>query len=192
VIPRKLSPLDKNGLIQHFKNDIIDDDRRLRFGMPASDGIVEAYINDSLKEYGYKNIWFVVEDKLRIVASCHVAMDRETGTAELGCTVSPDYRNQKIGQELFYRGVTWAAMAGANHVFMHCLSENRAIQHIAKKGGMTVITLDPTEKESVIEVKQNRFEAGFQDMIMDQIAIYDCAIRGQNFFTNKFLRGFIK
>ena len=131
MIPRKLSPLDKSGLIHHFKNDIIGDDRRLRFGMPASDDIVESYINDSLKDYGYKNIWFVVEDKFRIVATCHVAMDRETGTAELGCTVSPDYRNQKIGQELFYRGVTWAAMAGANHVFMHCLSENRAIQHLS-------------------------------------------------------------
>ena len=82
-------------------------------------------------------------------------------------------------------------MAGAEHVFMHCLSENKVIQHIAKKGGMTVVTIDPSEKESKIQVKQNRFEAGFKDYVMDQIAVYDMAIRQQAFFVKKYLKGLV-
>ena len=199
MIPRKLTPFDKEKLIEHFMIDIVDNDRRLRFGYEAPDSSVKKYVEDSLENYGYVNMWFVVEvDALdrfsgkKIIATCHVSMNKQTNTAEMGCTVSPDYRNQKIGQELFNRGITWARMAGAENVFMHCLSENRAIQHIAKKGGMTVVTIDPTEKESTIQIKQNQFEAGFKDMIMDQIAVYDAAIRQQTFFANKFLKGLVK
>ena len=194
-----LTPFDKEKLIDHFMIDIVDNDRRLRFGYEAPDSSVKKYVEDSLENYGYVNMWFVVEvDALdrfsgkKIIATCHVSMNKQTNTAEMGCTVSPDYRNQKIGQELFNRGITWARMAGAENVFMHCLSENRAIQHIAKKGGMTVVTIDPTEKESTIQIKQNQFEAGFKDMIMDQIAVYDAAIRQQTFFANKFLKGLVK
>lgn len=191
MIPRKLTPFDKQKLVDHFIKDIVGNDRRLRFGYEAPDTSVKSYIEDSLENYGYVNMWFVVEDALKIIATCHVSMNKETNTAEMGCTVSPDYRNQKIGQELFNRGITWARMAGAENVFMHCLSENRTIQHIAQKGGMTVVTIDPSEKESTIKIKQNQYEAGFKDYVMDQIAIYDTAIRQQQFFAKKFMKGLI-
>jgi RimJ/RimL family protein N-acetyltransferase len=192
MIPRKLTPFDKQKLIDHFLEDIVDDDRRLRFGYQAPDKAVKTYIEDSLYNYGFINMWFVVEDGIKIIATCHISMNKDTNTAEMGCTVSPSYRNQKIGQELFNRGITWARMSGAENVFMHCLSENKTIQHIAKKGGMTVVTIDPTEKESTIQVKQNRFEAGFKDYIMDQIAIYDASVRQQAFFAKKFMKGLVK
>ena len=189
MIPRKLTTFDKQKLVEHFMVDIVKNDRRLRFGYEAPDSSVKKYIEDSLYNFGTINMWFVVEDESKLIATCHVALNRETNTAEMGCTVSPDYRNQKIGQELFNRGITWARMAGAENVFMHCLSENKTIQHIAQKGGMTVVTIDPSEKESTIQIKQNRYEAGFKDYIMDQIAIYDTAIRKQQFFTKKFMKG---
>ena len=191
MIPRKLTPFDKQKLIDHFMNDIVENDRRLRFGYEAPDSAVKKYVEDSLYNFGRINMWFVVDNGDKIIATCHVSMDLETSTAEMGCTVSPQYRNQKLGQELFNRGITWARMSGAENVFMHCLSENRTIQHIAQKGGMTVVTIDPTEKESTIQIKQNRFEAGFKDYIMDQIAIYDAAIGQQRFFAKKFMKGLI-
>ena len=198
MVPRKLTSFDKQMLIDHFMIDIVDNDRRLRFGYEAPDESVEKYIETSLHKFGRVNMWFIVDvdcfdrsEGKKIVASCHVSMNFETNTAEMGCTVSPEYRNQKIGQELFNRGITWARMAGAENVFMHCLSENKVIQHIAQKGGMTVVTIDPSEKESTIQVKQNRLEAGFKDYIMDQIAVYDAAIRQQQFFAKKFMKGLV-
>lgn len=191
MVPRKLTPFDKHKLIAHFLHDIKNEDRRLRFGMQSPDDSVKKYLESSFEQYGHKNMWFVVDVGDNIIASCHVAYDSNTNTAEMGCTVSPDYRNQKIGQELFNRGITWARMAGAENVFMHCLSENKTIQHIAKKGGMTVVTIDPSEKESTIQVKQNRIKAGFKDYVMDQIAVYDVAVRQQYFFANKFMKGLL-
>ena len=108
----------------------------------------------------------------------------------MGCTVSKDFRGKQIGQELFNRGVTWARMLGAETIFMHCLSENKVIQHIAKKGGMTVVTIDPSEKESTIKVKKNPIVAGFEDVVMESMAVYDMTIRTQKWFFERFLKMF--
>ena len=193
MIPRKLSHLDKQKLIDHFMNDIVGEDRRLRFGFQIPETSIKEYIDNSIKyDYGYCSMWFVVDDGDRIVATCHVSLHPDTKTAEMGCTVSPEFRNQKVGQELFNRGVTWARMAGAEHVFMHCLSENKVIQHIAKKGGMTVVTIDPSEKESTIQVRKNQLVAGFEDAVMESMAVYDMTIRTQKWFFEKFLKMFKK
>jgi RimJ/RimL family protein N-acetyltransferase len=133
-------------------------------------------------------MWFIVEDKERIVATCHVAYVKQDNIAELGLTVSPDYRNQKIGQELYFRGATWARMRGAETIFMHCLSENRAIQHIARKSGMTVVTYDMGEKEGNIKVSKNPSLARWEDTVWENMAVYDSVIRKQQWFFEKFMK----
>ena len=186
MIPRKLNcALDLQKLKQHFYDDVVGDDRRLRFG-----GIVK---NDYIDEYidfpKMSDMWFVVEDEGRIVATCHVAYQKDDNSAELGLTVSPDYRNQKLGQQLFDRGVTWARMMGAESIFMHCLTENHAIQHIARKSGMTVVTLYPSdESQASIKIDKSRFAAGFEDVIMENMAVYDNVMRNQQWFFTKFMK----
>ena len=197
MIPRKLNNIiDKSNLELHFIKDIQDNDRRLRFGGALDDDSVRKYIKESFNNFGDVNMWFIVDIESfetfgrRVVASCHVNYDEKTNTAELGLTVSPDYRNQKIGQELFNRGITWARMRGAETIFMHCLSENMAVQHIARKGGMAVVTIDPSEKESSITVKKNPVIAGFEDAVFEQMAVYDMLVRNQKWFFTSFLRKF--
>ena len=195
MIPRKLNNLiDKDNLEAHFINDIRGEDRRLRFGGAIDDDTVRKYLKSSFEEFGCKNMWFIVDTETpkqfnrKVVATCHVNYDERTNTAELGLTVGPDYRNQKIGQELFNRGITWARMRGAETIFMHCLSENMAVQHIARKGGMAVVTIDPSEKESSITIKKNPVIAGFEDAIFEQMAVYDMLVRNQKWFFTKFLK----
>lgn len=197
MIPRKLNNLiDKENLELHFINDIQGNDRRLRFGHMLPDAGIKDYIENTFKSFGHNDMWFIVDVESletfgrKVVATCHVHYDSKTSTAELGLTVSPDFRDQKIGQELFNRGVTWARMKGAETIFMHCLSENRAVQHIASKNGMTIVTVDPSEKESSITVKKNPITAGFEDAIFEQMAVYDMLVRNQKWFFTKFLRKF--
>lgn len=197
MIPRKLNSfLDRNNLELHFLKDIQGNDRRLRFGGSIEDDSVKKYLKESFIDFGCTNMWFVVDVESpetfgrKVVATCHVNYDEKTNTAELGLTVSSDYRNKKIGQELFIRGVTWARMRGAETIFMHCLSENMAVQHIARKGGMSVVTIDPSEKESSITVKKNPMMAGFEDSVFEQMAVYDMMIRNQKWFFTKFLKQF--
>ena len=197
MIPRKvINEADKENLLRHFLQDIVGEDRRLRFGCSMEDSSVEKYVTESFKDFGCKNMWFIVDmpstDSFnrKVIASCHVAYDSKTNTAEMGCTVSKDFRGKQIGQELFTRGITWARMLGAETIFMHCLSENKVIQHIAQKGGMTVVTIDPSEKESTIKVKKNPIVAGFEDVVMENMALYDMTIRTQKWFFERFLKMF--
>jgi RimJ/RimL family protein N-acetyltransferase len=198
MIPRKLiNDIDKENLQSHFIRDIKGDDRRLRFGHMLPDVGVEDYIEKTFKNFGLTDMWFIIDVQCpeffqrKIVASCHVHYDNKSNTAELGLTVSPDYRNQKIGQELFTRGITWARMKGAETIFMHCLSENKVVQHIARKGGMSIVTIDPSEKESSITVRKNPVVAGFQDSIFEQMAVYDMVVRNQQWFFTKFMKRII-
>ena len=186
MIPRKINcALDYRKLRDHFLNDVVGDDRRLRFGGMVSDEYVLDYIDDPR----FTDMWFVVEDKEKIVATCHVAYDKHNNLAELGLTVSADYRNQKLGQQLFDRGVTWARMMGAESIFMHCLTENHIMQQIARKSGMTVVTFySADESEASIKVDKNRIAAGFEDVVMENMALYDQAIRNQQWFFTKFLK----
>lgn len=199
MIPRKIiNDIDKENLIHHFINDIVGEDRRLRFGGLVDDDTVKSYIESSFNNFGSSNMWFIVDIQSpdtynrKVIASCHVAYDSKTNTAEMGCTVSKDFRGKQIGQELFNRGITWARMLGAETIFMHCLSENKIIQHIAQKGGMTVVTIDPSEKESTITVKKSPIVAGFEDAVMESMAVYDMTVRTQKWFFERFLKWFKK
>ena len=179
MIPRKLMHESDNAKLEyHFLTDILDHDRYLRFGYNASDEAVSQYLKISLLDFGKTTMWFVCEVDNRFVGTCHVSiMPRDI--AEMGFTVSPDYRNKGLGQELFHRGATWAMMKGAKTLYTQCLSENVVMQHIAKKNGMTVVTFEGTEKEATIKATKGTIRAFYDDRMFDQLAFVDMSITKQ-------------
>jgi RimJ/RimL family protein N-acetyltransferase len=196
MIPRKLMyENDRDKLIEHFLVDIIEHDRYLRFGYTASDENVEKYVNESLEDYGHYDMWFVVEDNNQFVGTVHVALQplSKNGidrgySAEMGFTVSPDYRERGLGQQLFDRGATWAMMKGAKTLYTQCLSENMVMQHIAKKNGMTVITIGQGEKEATVKATKGVSQAYYDDKVFDSLAFVDMAIQKQQHLVKTFLR----
>ena len=178
MIPRKLMyEADKGKLIDHFLVDIVGHDRYLRFSHNATNENVQRYVEKSLESFGTENMWFIVEnDEGHVVGSVHVSLG---SVAEMGFTVSPDYRGQGLGQDLFIRGSTWAMMKGATTIYTTCLSENKVMQHIAKKNGMTVVTLDATEKEATVKATKNTIKAFYDDQFFDSLALVDRAIANQ-------------
>jgi GNAT superfamily N-acetyltransferase len=182
MIPRKPVLIgDKEKIIQHFKDDIVGRDRYLRFGYQCSNENSENYINDSFLAFGQYDMWFICEDDNKVIATCHASVEGDIG--ELGFTVSPDYRGEGIGQELFSRGATWLSATGVKTIYTQCLSENKVMQHIAKKNGMTVVTLDYSEKEATIKVTKSRLHSMYIDRVLDNIAFVDIASQEyQKFF----------
>lgn len=187
MLPRKILSTEKQKLIDHMVQDMVGEPRRLRFGYPAPDAAVESYIDRSWEKLKKGDQWFVVEDKGRIVATCHVSLLNDK-QAEMGCTVAPDYQGQGIGQLLFDRGVTWARSKGAEGVYMQCLSENRIIQHIAKKNGMTTVTLAPGEKEATVKIERSELSAAAADATTETVAICDSVVRNQQWLFGTLFR----
>jgi RimJ/RimL family protein N-acetyltransferase len=171
-IPRKLSSLDRVLLYAHFLN-LDSDDRRLRFGTAATDEYIKKYVDRAIEDKNSK--WFGIEDDNALVAVCHAAI-YENGEGELGCSVDTDYRNCGYAQALFDRAVTWLRSKDVTNVFMHCLSENGAMKHIAKKNRMTVIThIDETKAQ--VEFEPATPLTHVADAYLDRVALYDMVYR---------------
>ncbi len=164
---RKLTLLDKPRIISHL-SQLQGEDRRLRFGAFCSDEYISNYVTKSFEQ---ESQWFGVDHiDGHLVASCHVAI--LNGEAELGCSVDEDYRGEGFAQKMFDRAVTWLRVRGITHVFMHCLSENGAMKHIARKNDMVLVS-EYGETEAAVDVEPATPTTYIEEAYMNRIAMYD-------------------
>lgn len=174
MLVRKLSILDKTRIISHLQT-LQGEDRRLRFGGVVTDEYIAGYVE---KSFDIDSKWFGVDHiDGHLVASCHVAI--MNGTAELGCCVDEDYRGEGIAQQMFDRAVTWVRTKGITEVYMHCLTENAAMRHIARKNDMAVVS-EYGESDANVHVEPGTPVTAIQDAYLDRIALYDM------YFKNNF------
>lgn len=134
-----------------------------------SDEALQNYVNGS---FNNDSVWFGVENiDGDIVATCHVAVMGE-GSAELGCSVDSECRGQGIAQLMFSRAVTWLRTKTIKTVFMHCLSENAVIRHIASKNHMTLVS-QYGEVDAEVGIEPPTPMTFMEDAYLDRIALYD-------------------
>lgn len=133
-LPIRLGPADRAALTRHFLA-LGPDDRRLRFGASLSDEAVRML--EERIDFDRDEIFGIAGDDLRLEAVVHVAF--YPGKAELGLSVLPGARGRGLGDALFSRAVMHLTNRGVREVFVHCLSENGAMMHLARKNGMRVV-----------------------------------------------------
>lgn len=133
-LPIRLRDTDRHALTQHFLA-LDADDRRLRFGASIADDGIRAL--DERIDFERDEIFGIAGDDLRLLAVVHVAF--YPAKAELGLSVLPGARGLGLGNALFSRAVMHLTNRGVQEVFVHCLSENGAMMHLARKNGMRVV-----------------------------------------------------
>jgi RimJ/RimL family protein N-acetyltransferase len=185
MISRKLtSPVDKELLIKHLCS-LKGEDRRLRFGTVATDNYIETYVDASWKDE--KSQWFGCTVRGKIVSACHAAI--HNGEGELGCSVDNKYRGKGLAQEMFDRAVTYLRSQGITNVYMHCLTENQVMRHIAKKNQMTVVSCYG-ESDARVEVQPPTPLTAMKDAYLDRISMYDMLFRSNAEMYEEFLKNF--
>ena len=130
----RLHELDRALLEEHFLA-LGAEDRRLRFGAAIVDDGVRAYV--ARLDFERDGIFAVQDDALRLLAVVHVAPVGDS--AEFGLSVLPESRGQGLGNILFTRAVVYLRNRGSREVFVHCLAENGAMMHLARKNGMRIV-----------------------------------------------------
>jgi RimJ/RimL family protein N-acetyltransferase len=171
---RKLTQLDKTRIINHLVQ-LRGEDRRLRFGGTVSDDYITQYVTKSFEQ---DTQWFGVDHiDGHLVATCHAAV--YNGEGELGCCVDEEYRGEGFAQKMFDRAVTWLRVRGITHVFMHCLSENGAMKHIARKNDMVLVS-EYGETEAAVDVEPATPATYIEEVYNDRVALYDM------YFKNNF------
>jgi len=130
----RLHSHDRASLLAHFVA-LDREDRRLRFGAPISDEGIAAYAMRI--DFDEDGMFAVHDDNLEMVAVVHVAPAGDA--AELGLSVLAGWRGQGYGHALLRRAVNYLRNRGVREVFVHCLTENGAMMHLARKSGMRIV-----------------------------------------------------
>jgi GNAT superfamily N-acetyltransferase len=168
---RELGRLDGGSLRPHFLA-LQSEDRRLRFGIAINDDAVRAYV--ARIDFERDAVFGVHDDALHLVGAAHVA--RSDGHAELGVSVLPGHRGRGIGGALLARAHLRARNWGVRALFMHCLTENGAMMHLARRQEMAIV-VEAGEAEAWLKLAPADASSHFGEAFAQRVALFDYALK---------------
>ena len=171
ILIRELSRLDRVSLEPHFLA-LGAEDRRLRFGVPLNDEAVRTYVGRI--DFERDAMFGVHDDELRVVGAAHVARSR--GHAELGISVLPAHRGRGIGAALLARAHMRARNWGVRALFMHCLAENAAMMHLARRQAMQIV-VESGEADAWLRLPPADASSHFGEVFAERVALFDYALK---------------
>jgi len=171
VLIRELSRLERPALETHFIT-LAASDRRLRFGVPLSDTAIRSYA--ARIDFERDALFGVTGDDLQLVGVAHLA--RGEGHAELGISVLESARGSGVGGALLVRAHLRARNWGVHALFMHCLAENAAMMHLARKQGMAIVT-EAGESDAWLALPPADAGSHFGEVFEQRVALFDHALK---------------
>jgi GNAT superfamily N-acetyltransferase len=171
ILIRELSALDRAALERHFLA-LGAEDRRLRFGVPLNDFALRAYV--ARLDFERDALFGVTGDDLRLVGAAHLARARRH--AELGISVLAGHRSRGVGGALLARAHLRARNWGVRALFMHCLTENRAMMRLAVAQGMRLVTAEG-ESDAWLALPPPDAGSHFGEVFEQRAALFDYALK---------------
>jgi GNAT superfamily N-acetyltransferase len=168
---QRLDGRARAALLAHFLA-LPSDDRRLRFGSPLSTELITQYVDRI--DFAQDAAFGVHDDTLRLVGVAHLAFLGDH--AELGLSVLPGHRGRGVGSALFERGAANARNRSVPQLFMHCLNENAAVVHIARKFGMRIVA-EAGEADAHLELPPASPGSIASEFVTDRFALYDYTLK---------------
>ena len=151
------------------------EDRRLRFGVPVGDAAVRAYV--ARIDFERSAVLGIVDDELRLVGAAHLARGNRN-EAELGLSVLQGHRGLGFGGALLARAHTHARNWDVRTLFMHCLTENGPIMHLARKQGMEIVA-KAGEADAWLKLPPADASSRFGAVFAQRAALFDHAMKTQ-------------
>ena len=176
VLTKQLSSISRDTLRRHFLA-LPPEDMRLRFGSALSEEALNTYVDKI--NFDNDAVFGVFDDNLKLTGVAHLALDPEHDTAELGVSVLPGYRGQGIGTALFKRAEGHARNHYIKILFMHCLTENQPMMHIAGKSGMQVVATGAGEANAHLELPPPDAANVANELVQERVALWDIAMKAQ-------------
>ena len=185
VFVKELLERDRRRMLKHFLA-LNSGDRHLRFGTVLPDELITQYVDKM--DFARDTLFGVYNSRFQLVGVGHLAFaPREafphslTATskdrvAEFGVSVSATARGQGIGTKLFERAAIHCRNADVDTLYMHCLSSNQNMMHIAKKAGME-IRRDHGEADAYLKVLPANPASVLREAVEEQVASLDYGIK---------------
>ncbi len=189
---KELAERDRRRMLRHFLA-LEKPDRLLRFGAHASDEQVASYVQGI--DFSRDMVFGVYNRVFKLVAVGHLAFaPRETTNsasekervAEFGVSVLKAARGLGIGSKMFERAAIHCRNHDVDTLYMHCLSSNKTMMHIAKKAGME-IHRDHGEADAYLKLPAPSPATVLQEAVAEQLAVFDYALKANTRAATKLL-----
>lgn len=193
VFVKELSEKDRHRILKHFLA-LEESDRLLRFGTYLPDAMIEKYVEGI--DFSRDKVFGVVSHHFRLVGVGHLAYAQRTEedvatdkdkVAEFGVSVSQIARGKGIGSKLFERGAIHCRNDDIDTLYMHCLSSNQTMIHIAKKAGME-IHREYGEADAYLKILPADAVSVLKEAMQEQVASIDYTIKANARAAAKWLR----
>ena len=186
ILVRELHPGHREKIRLHLLA-LSDADRSLRFGLPTSDDVINNYVAHI--DFSNDSILGVFDKQLKLIACAHLAYpalkQASNRTAEFGVSVNTEGRGMGIGSALFKRAATHARNTNIEILYVHCLSRNKVMMHIAEKAGME-IEFSYGEADAYLKLAKPNNSSIVAEAVHAQAADIDYAVK-KNIQHSKFL-----
>ncbi|MET3117932.1 RimJ/RimL family protein N-acetyltransferase [Undibacterium sp. GrIS 1.8] len=192
VFVKELSEKDRRRILRHFLA-LKESDRLLRFGTYLPDEMITKYVQGI--DFSRDKVFGVVSAHFRLVGVGHLAfaprekedeVSDKDKVAEFGVSVSENARGKGVGVKLFERGAIHCRNADVDTLYMHCLSSNQTMIHIAKKAGME-IHREYGEADAYLKLLPADAASIFKEAIQEQVASLDYTLKANTRAAVKWL-----
>lgn len=126
-----------------------DVDRYTRFCYNIKDEAIDQFILSILYHPDDHHLFTATLDDV-IVGFGHLA--REGDDWELAVSVDHAHQGQGVANNLMDFMIDWGKTRGVHSVFMHCITQNAKIQHLARKHGLRLVERDGAEVTSRVDL----------------------------------------
>ncbi len=182
---KQLEERDRRRMLKHFLA-LDANDRLLRFGTNLPDEQVFAYV--ARIDFARDTVYGVYNRLFRLVAVGHLAFSpkeklapgkvstiKDT-VAEFGVSVSRSARGKGMGSKLFERAAIHCRNNDVDTLYMHCLSSNATMMHIARKAGMEILR-DQGEADAYLKLPPPNSATVLQEAVEEQFATLDYTLK---------------
>jgi GNAT superfamily N-acetyltransferase len=189
---KELAERDRRRMLKHFLA-LEKPDRLLRFGANTSDEQVAHYVSGI--DFSRDMVFGVYNRVFKLVAVGHLAFaprdaknssSEKERVAEFGVSVLQAARGLGIGSKLFERAAIHCRNNDVDTLYMHCLSSNKTMMHIAKKAGME-IHRDHGEADAYLKLPAPSPGTVLLEALDEQLATLDYALKANTRAAAKLL-----
>ena len=145
---------------EHLKA-LPEKDKYSRFGFKINDFSIDQLMLRIAYEPDNHVLWRATDSDDTYVGWGHMAKDGNSW--ELAVSVDHAHQGKGIGSKLIKDMLEWAKYKNIDEVYMHCIEDNKVIQHLAQKHGLKTRERGGGERTAAIEIPEpNLFEVNTQ------------------------------
>ena len=164
-------------------------DQYTRFGYQPRPHNIDQLILNILYNPNNHHIFTYFKDD-HIVGFGHLA--REGTDWELAVSVEAEYQGAGIADALMSHMIAWGKTHEVSVVYMHCIVDNKKIQHLARKHGLRAVAKDNSDITARVELPKPTVLDYTSALVQEQNELATDIVRLQRSWIQKWFRPLVR